>query len=154
METVETRSRSFVESLKRLDRGERARLRRQAGKPLDEADLPVSFCRALPPGVSPDELDAYWLAATLFALNPIDGGQPLARVMARIADKGGGVERRFKRLIESTPAQLPHRLRHVIRLVASHRASVDWTGLVDDLLRWNFPRRPVQFHWASLFYNE
>ena len=129
-------------------------MRRQAGKTLDEASLSASFCRALPQGLSPDELDVYWLAATLFALHPEDGGQPLARALARIADKGGGVERRFKRLIESTPAQLPNRLRHVIRLVASHRVSIDWADLVDDLLRWNMPRRPVQFRWASLFYNE
>ena len=125
MEAVETRSRSFIESLKRFDKGERAALRRQAGKPLDDAELPVSFCRALPQGLSPEELDGYWLAATLFALHPEDGSQPLARVLARIADKGGGVERRFKRLIESTAAQLPHRLRHVIRLVASHRTGLE-----------------------------
>jgi CRISPR type I-E-associated protein CasB/Cse2 len=154
MEARQTRSKSFIASLKQLENGERAALRRQAGKTLDEATLSASICRALPSGLSPDELDVYWLAATLFAMYPEDGGQPLARVLATIGEKGGGVERRFKRLIESTPAQLPHRLRYLIRIVASHRVSLDWAGLIDDLLRWSMPRRPVQFRWASLFYKE
>jgi CRISPR type I-E-associated protein CasB/Cse2 len=154
MATAIRRSESFIRSLEQLDVGELAALRRQAGKPLDEARLPAAFCRAVPRGVAPDELDAFWLVATLYALNPKDAGRPLALVLLDLSDKGGGVERRFRRLIESTPEQLPNRLRYVIRLVASHRVGLDWAGLLDDLLRWNSPKRSVQFYWATLYYRK
>src|SRR5690349_12695927 len=81
----------FVERLGELDPGRRARLKRNAGDTLAESRgvLPL-FYQILPPDVRPLDVEAYFLAATLFGLAPEPGGTgSLAETLAAVARSPG-----------------------------------------------------------------
>ena len=58
------------------------------------------------------------------------------------------VERRFAVLLDSHAEDLPERLRHAMSLLKAQDVPIDWTQLLDDLLRWDWPERLVQRSWA------
>jgi CRISPR system Cascade subunit CasB len=149
----------FVSRLAALGPGPQARLKRNAGNTLAEARgvLPLFF-QLLPRAVTrPHDVEACFLVATLYGLNPRPGGRgDLAATLVRVASAGGvsreGVDRRVAVLLDSHRGELPFRLRQAVRLVGAHERPVDWARLLSDLLRWEHPARVVQKAWARSYF--
>jgi CRISPR system Cascade subunit CasB len=135
-----------------------AQLKRNAGNPLSEArDVLSLFYGILPPAVEDDDVETYFLVATLYALNPREeDGSNLGETLAALAGDPGvnrdGVDRRVAVLLDAERDELGYRLRQLVRLIASRRRSVDWARLLHDLLRWDDPGRPVRREWAKSYF--
>lgn len=152
-----TREEIFIERLAALDRGDRARLRRNAGARLADARGVLGlFYRLLPPSVPEREHERYFMIATLYPLaGPSEDrnfGATLRR--AKIASGRTSLDRRFTALLDSDMDQLPFRLRQLIRLADSHRVGVNWVQLLRDVLWWDHPERRVQKQWAMAYFQE
>lgn len=148
---------TFVERLAKLDAGERARLKRNAGQKLAESrGVMGMFYHLLPPGVSEYQHEAYFMLATLYPLADGGGQGNLgdALRLARQAKNAKGVDRRVEILLDADDAQLPFRLRQAIRFLKSNNVRVNWPRLLADLLRWAHPNRFVQQQWARSYFAE
>lgn len=145
----------FVERLERLDPGERARLKRNAGKPLAESrDALVLFYSLLPQGVPHSQEEMYFLVATLHPLADGGGTGDLGTALRRARQEkyAKGLDRRVEILLDADESQLPFRLRQAIRFLASNRVRVNWPLLLQGLLSWTHPERFVQQTWARSYF--
>lgn len=154
---TEQRIAPFIANLNKLDAGGKARLKRSAGKPLDEANHSLGLFYGLLPhaGVSTWQEPKYWLIATLYPLadatNQGSFGDALQR--ARSAKYKKGLDRRVEALLDSDETQLAYRLGQAVRFLRSHRISINWQSLLEDLLQWEHPSRFVQKKWAKAYFS-
>lgn len=145
----------WLESLNKRDTRVRAVLRRSL------AFRPGTFPAAFPyvePFARTDghPREMHYLAAGLWAAHLGDEargpglglGQAAAR--HRIASQSESVERRFVNLLDADADQLPQRLRQFVALLKEQ--PLDFGILLEDLVRWNHPDKPVQNRWARDFY--
>lgn len=146
----------FIDRLKNLDVGGRARLRRCAGQRIAEAREIGYFYSLLPNGVPVYQEESYFLVATLYPLaeegNSGDLGDSLR--LSRNSRNQKGLDSRVRFLLDTDEIQLPFRLRQAIRFLKSNRVKINWQQLLDDLLDWNLPNRPVQRRWARSYFAE
>jgi CRISPR system Cascade subunit CasB len=149
---------TFIERLAELDTGEKARLRRDAGKTLAECQNIGLFYRLLPYGVATGNEETYFLVATLYPLLEDGGNGNFGTVLRQVRDpddkKNKGLNRRVEILLDSDTDQIRFRLRQAMRYIRSHNSkiTVNWVCLLDDLLRWNNPARYVQQDWAREYF--
>jgi CRISPR system Cascade subunit CasB len=174
----QTPERLYVASLRKLDSGGRADLRRCLAAETPSGHLPAyRHVEKLPwvPTLSKSRRDCYYLVGGLFALverqsdrNDLDGPEAKSLSLARAvkiyelgADKGGdgklsSVERRFLTLLDSDEEQLPYRLRQMVQMITrgqnAVKARLDWAGLLKDLQSWNSRNDWVRQKWAREFY--
>lgn len=146
----------FIENLMGLDRGERARLKRNAGQPLGEArNVMGLFYRMLPYGLPERDHERYFLVATLFPLAPPNNDRNLGHTLKRIRTPSNatGLDRRMATILDADASQLPFRLRQLVRLVDANRGGVNWRQLLSDLLYWDHRERRVQRAWAMDYFS-
>lgn len=147
---------TFIENLTRLDAGGKARLKRSAGRSLDEANHNLAlFYSLLPkPGVPVSQEPNYWLVATLYPLADAAtaGTFGAALYRARATANAKGLDRRVEVLLDSDSAQLAYRLGQAVRFLHSNRVPVNWQGLLEDLLQWEHPSHFVQKKWAKDYF--
>lgn len=148
---------AFFERLERLDAGGRARLKRNAGNSLAESRAALGlFYNLLPPGVPTYQEETYFMVATLYPLAEGDGQGNLGAALrrARTKDNAKGLDRRVEILLDADEGQLSFRLRQAIRFLhaSRDRVRVNWPRLLEDLLRWNSPKRFVQEQWARSYF--
>jgi CRISPR system Cascade subunit CasB len=151
---------AFIEALERLDAAGRARLKRNAGRTLEEArDIHRVFFQMLPYDLPDSQYNSYFLIATLFPLADHRGsGQSLGATLQRVRAIRGGeakansLDRRVQTLLDSDRDQLPFRLRQAVRLAAADDQAIDWLELLRDILGWQREGRPVQLRWAKDYY--
>ncbi len=153
----------FVETIAKLEPGELAILKRNAGNTIAESRKAMWIFRYLD-GLELYKQEIYFLAATLMPLNPPgkyfpqkDFGSTMRRIGVKRNDSEA-VERRFRILLDSTE-EYPHsggslafHLRQAVKLAASHEVGVNWAQLLADLLHWRNSRKWVQKRWAASFY--
>jgi len=146
----------FCERLERLNAGERARLKRNAGRTLAESRNVLGlFFRILPRNVPRyQQEETYFLVATLFPLVESGDEGSLGHALYRARDKkyAQGLDRRVEILLDADREQLPFRLRQAIRFLYSKRVPVNWPRLLQDLLAWDRPKRYVQENWARAYF--
>lgn len=147
----------FIERLKGLDPGDRARLKRNAGNSLEEARQATGlFFRLLPPTVNRYHEPWYFLVATLYPLaepgQTGNLGHALHLARQKRTQGGAGFDRRFEVLLDADDDQVSFRLRQIVRLLHSAEIPIDWPQLLQDLIRWNHPKRFVQESWARSYY--
>ncbi len=154
MKQSDERVTKFIAALEKLDPGERARLKRNAGKRLGEARSLGLFYRILPYGVSRYQEEMYFLVATLYPLAEGGGEKNFGASMrhARDSQNEKGLNRRMEVLLDADERQLPFRLRQAVRYLYSKRVTVNWHHLLSDLLRWNAPKRYIQQNWARSYF--
>lgn len=145
----------FIDNLSQLDRGDRARLRRNAGRTLGESRGVLGlFYRILPYGVPERDHERFFLIATLYPLatpgSDDNFGGTLRRV--RAATNRDSLDRRVTALLDADEQQLRFRLRQLIKLAESNRVSVNWQRLLEDLRWWSHPERRVQRQWAMTYF--
>ena len=160
----------FVFNLSQLDDGNRARLKRNAGKSLAESrDVQLLFYgRVLPRGIPEWQEERYFLLATLYPLDkaqrdrdrrtsgpdkaaqpagsPESFGKSLRR--ARTEDNQSGLDSRFARLLDAAVDELPFHLRQVVKRLTNDWTPIDWAQLTKDILAWDQAGRRVQRRWA------
>lgn len=152
---LDPRITQFIERLARLDAGERARLKRNAGSTLAEARNVLGlFYRIVPPNVPAYQHETYFLVATLYPLADAASTGSLGNALrlAQQEQNSAGLDRRMERLLDADEAQLPFRLRQAVRYLYSQRVGVDWPQLLHDLLRWSHPERYIQRRWAADYF--
>ncbi|MHB0979851.1 MAG: type I-E CRISPR-associated protein Cse2/CasB [Thermoleophilia bacterium] len=165
---------AFFRRLGDLGRGELAVLRRNAGSTLAESRNALGILyRLLPPAFSGgrDE-EIFFLAAALFAVNPIPGRGDFGVTMRAVdRARGGGslsaevsegpIDRRMRILLDSQfervdgrpgGGELAYRLRQCVRLAAGADIGIDGPLLLRDLRRWGHPDRYVQKRWARSYF--
>ncbi|MBL7161460.1 MAG: type I-E CRISPR-associated protein Cse2/CasB [Anaerolineales bacterium] len=154
MKQPDERITKFIATLEKLDPGERARLKRNAGKRLDEARSLGLFYRILPYGVPRYQEEMYFLVATLYPLAEGCGEKIFGASMRRARDSQNekGLNRRMEVLLDTDERQLPFRLRQAVRYLYSKRVPVNWPCLLRDLLQWNAPKRYIQQAWARAYF--
>lgn len=151
------------------------RFARHLAKMLEEPGRPRAVLRrslAFPPGTWPDAFpyiepfvanaegwtrSAAYLVAGLFAIPGGDigsGSFGAAAYKLRARTDSESVEARFLALLDADDEQLPHRLRQMVTLMASHEIAPDWAELFRDLTAWNSPSRWVQERWARDYYRQ
>ncbi len=146
---------AFCQRLADLDPGERARLKRAAGRPMSQSTETLGlFYRLLPAGVPEREEETWFMLATLYPLAEPSAGGGLGSSLARARNEqnGRGLDRRLETLLDSDGAQLPVRLRTALHMLQSQRVGVNWPLLLGDLLNWEHPDRFVQKDWARRYY--
>lgn len=151
---------TFIENLAKLDAGDRARLKRNAGNRLNESNRAMGLFynkKVLPYGVPEWDENWYFLVATLYPLEkeaaraiPPNLGASLRQV--RNDKNGNGLDRRVERLLDADEQQLPFQLRQAIHFLTSNRGRVNWGRLLHDLLGWSWPSRQVQREWARAYF--
>jgi CRISPR system Cascade subunit CasB len=147
---------TFIANLNALDAGGKARLKRSAGKRLDEAQRSLGLFYSLLPrsGIPARQEPAYWLIATLYPLadTTSTGSFGAALHRARSAKYRRGLDRRVEALLDSDEAQLAYRLGQIVRFLHSDRVPINWQSLLQDLLYWDHPNRFVQKQWARDYF--
>jgi len=157
--SFDERINKFVEQLDKLDPGEKARLKRSAGKTLAEANNAIGlFYKLLPYNVWRGNEENYFLIATLYPLADASEdvgnfGDSLRRARSSKPDDNKGLDRRVEILLDSeADEQLAYRLRQAVRFLKSRNKPVHWHWLLHDLLRWNRHGRYVQRRWAHSYF--
>jgi CRISPR system Cascade subunit CasB len=145
---------AFLDRLAKLEAGDKARLKRDAGKTLAEAQSIGLFYRLLPHGLNAAQEESYFLVATLYSLADSGGGDNLGASLRRARDPKNhkGLDRRVEILLDSDAKQLSFRLRQAVRFLKSNRVPVNWQQLLADVLRWHYPSRTAQKQWARAYF--
>lgn len=145
----------FIRRLEQLDVGARARLRRSAGRRIEEARGVMGlFYRLLPHGVPANQQDAYFLIATLYPIAESGNNDNFGVTLrtARSTSNSAGIDRRVEVLLDSDADQLTFRLRQAVQFAKSNRVAVNWKQLLRDILQWSHPQRFVQRKWAETYF--
>lgn len=138
-----------------LSRAALAELRRGlSGSPRDRLVVGKHVVPFLGEMTRPDE-EWFYLTASLFASHPLSAKNvSLGRAFRQIKDDSGSTEKRFLNLLAADSEQLRPLLRQAVALLAVSRrpVGIDWSMLLEDLLRWNQLELPVQSRWARDFF--
>jgi len=155
-ETIsDTRITEFCQKLAQLDAGEKARLKRNAGRTLAESRrvMGLFFNKVLPYGVPRYQEPTYFLVATLYPLNPVEGGSgSLGAALRHARGESDSLDRRMEILLDADEAHLPFRLRQMVKFLYSKRVPIHWPLLLRHLLAWNSEKRWVQERWARDYF--
>jgi CRISPR system Cascade subunit CasB len=152
----------FIAWLERVSKGERkvrAVLRRSL------SFEPGTFSEAFPyvepfvqDGKSGWYREMHYLIAGLWAQNDgADAEGGALSLAAAFADYAGSenslsTEKRFMDLLDADEEQLSHRLRQAMSLLKKY--PIDFQSLLEDVIRWNYERKPTQIKWARDFYRK
>lgn len=101
--------------------------------------------------------EMHYLVAGLWASHWKEGRPaeklPLEKACAvhMCSSKGSAsTEKRFISTIDADPSQLAYRLRQLVSLLNEY--PLDFSKLLNDLLRWKMEKKSVQIEWAHVFY--
>lgn len=155
----------FVSRLETLDAGGRARLKRNAGRSLNEArDAYQVFFSILPPRVTHErDQETYFLIATLYAVGtrreqprpfnpPRSLGASLRRIRGDSEERRVSLDKRVEALLEADREQVSFRLRQLVSLLAANELAVDWRQLLRDVRGWEIGEGRVQRRWAEHYF--
>lgn len=145
----------FVNKLATLDAGDKAKLKRDAGKPIAEAQSIGLFYRLLPYGLRHEsDEEKYFIVATLYPLGKSgnSGNFGASLRQARNDKNKKGLDRRVEILLDADLEQLRFRLRQAVKFLKSNEVPINWQILLEDLLRWNPTNRFVQKEWARAYF--
>jgi len=152
----------FINRLRHLDPGERARLKRNAGSALDDSHsaLGLFYKTLLRDANLPEWVeDRYFLVATLFPFDKSrdDSGESPGNLGVslrgvRTEKNKEGLDNRFERLLDADEQQLPFYLRREIQFITNAGGRIDWEQLLRDILGWQHPSRYVQRNWARAYF--
>ncbi len=142
----DTRINQFCEKLAGLDAGEKARLKRNAGRTLAESRqvMGLFLNQLLPHDVPRYQQETYFLIATLYPLNPSEHGKGSLGAALRQARESESLDRRVEILLDADEAHLRFRLRQLVKFLYSKHVPIHWPLLLQHLLAWNSPKRWVQ----------
>lgn len=154
----------FFQRLNRLGTGERAALRREAGTMLREADgaALAAFYRCLPLKVEPVQESKWFAVASLRCLWNAreENGASFEKVIAELIRKSelSDSTRHRVEILLDTPwdadGYMLTKLSRLVKLIRqkSDRTPLDFSALLDDLIRWNSDSQISQRKWARTIF--
>ena len=126
-----------------------AKLRQSVQNPIMAAPYVAPFTQQL----NPKQEEAFYLVASLFALNPEHQSRiSFGEAFRYLREKSDSMEKRFNMVVAARSEQLPDLLRHGIRLFSGAGIALDWELLLLDIFRWDDIHNTVQRKWARDFY--
>lgn len=158
----------FFDSIDNLGSGERAYLKRSAGKDLSDArpGALAAFYQVLPFGVSRFKENTWFLLATLYAgskramsqeergkrWDETNLGWSLKR--AAIQKSSSGLDKKFTALLDSGQSDyiISYRLRQLVVQIDRMGVPVNWPKLLQDMSNWEHPDHFVQKNWARAYF--
>ena len=155
----------FFSRLDRLGNGERAALRREAGIRLQDADgaALTAFYRCLPFAVDTHQESKWFAVACLRCLWEAGEaeGRPLEQIVAALIQSGelsASAAHRVEILLDTSwdsDGYMLSKLSRLVKLVRqkSDRKRIDFSALLDDLIRWNSDSQTVQRKWARAIFS-
>lgn len=154
----------LIATLKKLSAGERAALRREAGKRLSDASgraLAAFYC-VIPSGLSSRKQECWFCVLTIACLWNVDEakeGGNMADLLRRLAKRQAteGMDARIRSLLDTRweeDGYLSAKLCRLARMLRSDNRQVmpDIDALLTDVLYWNGDRRAVQLRWAQQYF--
>lgn len=156
---TEEKARMIFERLRALDTGERAKLRRAASVPYEQADLQTIgiFLRLLPPDTKQYDLPALFTAVTVSCLWKSEGKKRsfADAVFAMKCERDSDtVEKRFLSLLDealSADSLFHVKLYRLMRMLCVDGYDVDWPSFAADLTAWNHPDKYIQRLWINRY---
>lgn len=144
---------TFLDALGQLSPRELAQIKHSRAGAVPLA-IPPHVLLEIPEGM---EDTPYEMTAWLYARYPVIAGERgnLGALMRTLNDRIAehGVERRFmETLNRPQTSQLYKPLEWALAMAGQEKLSVDWQQLLDDLIHWEEPDRPVQRAWARSFW--
>ena len=155
---------TLMDRLRELSPGERAALRREAGKCLAEADgMTLSvFFRIAPHHLNRHQQECWFSAMTIACLwNPEEAicGDEFPVMLKEYARRQttDGMKRKMRSLLDARweeDGYLTAKLSRLARMLKAdnHQLMPDVERLLYDLLHWNSDSRFVQIRWAQQYY--
>lgn len=168
----------FIAALVRLEDGDCAKLKRNAGQSLnDSRDVIGLFYNKLLRDAAINKWDEeiYFLVATLYPFDKrrkkqadtatVDEPTEVEKDSKHIPSfgrslhsirneaNGNGLDRRVERLLDADETQLAFYLRREVQFVTNEGGHIDWAQLLDDLLHWNNADRYIQRRWARHYFS-
>jgi CRISPR system Cascade subunit CasB len=160
----------FIEACSKLDSGDSAQLKRNAGNSIAESHnaLGIFYSKLLRYITVPEWDEArFFLVATLYPFErpskktdaepavvtnrPHNFGASLKA--ARTKDNQEGLDKRFERFLDADAQQLPFYLRREVRFIINEGKKINWEQLLKDLRHWDHAERFVQRAWARAYFN-
>jgi len=103
--------------------------------------------------VPDDALGNAVLVTNLFAGYPAPGSGTLGEGFRRLHEtQGDNAEKRLANLLDSDSEDLPHKLRHAVKLFRTRNITIDWADLLRHLVEWDSESRWVQKRLADDFW--
>lgn len=155
---------NLVNEIKKLSVGERAALRREAGRQLRNASARAlaAFYRAIPPGLNDKKQECWFCVLTIACLWDVEAvseGGCMAEMLRQLAKRqaSGGMDARIRSLLDTRREEdgfLSAKLSRLARMLRSDNRQLmpDINSLLTDLLHWNNDRRSVQLRWAQQYF--
>ena len=155
---------ALIDRLRELSPGERAALRREAGKCLAEADgMTLSvFFRITPRNLSRRQQECWFAAMSIACLwNPEEAmcGDEFPVMLKKYAlhQNRDGLERKMRALLDASweeDGYLTAKLCRLARMLKADNRQMmpDMDRLLYDILHWNSDSRFVQLRWAQQYY--
>ena len=145
-------------------RGRLARLRRSLSR-RGVAPVAIAEVGGLLPRLPEDAegadrvLDTHLWVAALFATHAtkmdapwyggyVAKGASFGTSCNKLRSSSASVDQRFAALLDARWEDLPYRLRQIVSLLAASDVGVRYERLLEDLLAWDKPGRPVQRAWS------
>ncbi|MHB9145225.1 MAG: type I-E CRISPR-associated protein Cse2/CasB [Symbiobacteriia bacterium] len=156
----------FLERLRHLGRGERAALRRNAGRTIAESRHAASIFYRLVPKIPRIDEEIYFLVAALYGFNDQSHAGNLGDTMRDVQRATGSdsIDRRMSVLLDAEfdlvdgrypgGGEMAYRLLQAVKLAAGRQVGVNWRQLLLDLLWWTHPSRQVQKRWARTYFSD
>lgn len=155
----------FFDCLNRLNNGERAALRREAGTILQAADgkALAAFYRCLPFSVDRRQEGKWFAVACLRCLwdTGESEGTPIEQVISALIKSGelsDSTKHRVEALLDTdwdADGYMLTKLSRLVKLIRqkSDRRFLDFAALLDDLIYWNSDTQTVQRKWARAVFS-
>ena len=148
----------FISNVDKLTAGERADLRRCAGKRYSEAtgNAIAAFMKSLPREV-PEYMEDIWFAALCFRCIWKDekGNIPFEEALRLL--EGNGIEKRFISLLDedwNDDSLINIKLYRLMKQLHQNGQKPDFELFLRDLMSWNNTERYVQKRWARRYFKE
>ena len=147
---------AFFERANVLPSGERAALRRSAGKRYENAGgmAIASFMRIMSRGVQVYEEDIWFAVVCCSCIwQKPKQGAPFERALKVL--EGDGIKRRLASILDENwneDSLLYLKLYRLMKMLERKGVCPDFNQLLSDLLAWNHPERYVQKRWAREYF--
>lgn len=155
---------TMVDRLLTLSTGERAAMKREAGKCLVEADAEALtvFFRIVPRGLKNWEQECWFAAATIACLwklreVDVDGAFPSLLGRYAVDARAEGIEKKLRVLLDARSDDGGYLFGKLSRLARMLKAKMpyrmpDVDQLYVDLKQWNSDKRFVQIRWVQQYF--